>query len=446
VTNQKLEISNQKSEPTRPYELARVWSSVPRHILYERGLLALAAAFVLTGLLLLGLINAQVSSSIVAFSVWLICFIGLHWHLNRRARERDPFILPIIALLTGWGLIEITRLAPSFLIRQLIWLGASSLALVIVTQAPSDLKWLRRYRYTWLFIGLALLALTFVIGVNPEGTGLTLWLGGLAGVFFQPAEILKLLFVAFLASYLAEKREVARSLGLHEQHHFLNLPYLAPLIAMWGVAMILLIAQQDLGSSILLYLSFLVMLYLASGQARYLAVGAVLLIVAGFVGYHFIGRVQSRIDTWLNPWADAAGSSYQIVQSLIALGSGGAIGSGVGQGWPDAILPAAHTDMPLAAIGEEFGLIGTLAIVACFAVLTLRGLRAAMNARTTFGRLLAAGLATSIGLQAWIIMAGNANLAPLTGVTLPFVSYGGSSLLISFIMIGLLLQVSVDRE
>jgi cell division protein FtsW len=171
-----------------------------------------------------------------------------------------------------------------------------------------------------------------------------------------------------------------------------------------------------------------------------------LLIVAAIGGYLLIGRVQGRIDTWLNPWADAAGSSYQIVQSLIALASGGRLGQGLGQGWPDVILPAAHTDMPLAAIGEELGLIGTLGVVACFAIFTVRGLRVASLARTTFGRLLTAGLASLIGMQAWIIMAGNANLAPLTGVTLPFVSYGGSSLLMSFIILGLLLQVSADRD
>jgi cell division protein FtsW (lipid II flippase) len=318
---------------------------------------------------------------------------------------------------------------------------------VAVLKAPTDLKWLRRYKYTWLLIGLLLLALTFIIGVNPEGAGLALWLGGPLGMFFQPAELLKLLFVAYLAAYLAEKREVARSLGVHPEHpHYLTLPYLMPLVAMWGVALILLMAQQDLGAAVLLYLSFLIMLYLASGQERYLAIGGVLLFVAAFGGYLLIGRVQGRIDTWLNPWADAAGSSYQIVQSLIALASGGRLGQGLGQGWPDVILPAAHTDMPLAAIGEELGLVGTLGIAACFAFFTLRGLRIASITRTTFGRLLAAGLASLIGMQAWIIMAGNANLVPLTGVTLPFISYGGSSLLMSFIVLGLLLQISADRD
>ena len=425
---------------------------MPTHIAQERVLLVLAGAFTAVGLILLALVRSQKGPAEVAatvvlpLAVWAAAFALLHLRLNRRLRERDPLLLPIVALLTGWGLIEVTRLAPGFVTRQLIWIGVASIALVFVTWTPAVLRWLRRYRYTWLFASLLLLVLTLIIGVNPEGSGLRLWLGGVAGIFFQPSEMLKLLFVAFLASYLAEKHEIARSLGLQEQHRLLTLPYLAPLLFMWAVALTLLMAQQDLGAAILIYLSFLVMLYLASGQVRYLVVGLVLLIAAGAVGFQLIGRVQTRVDTWLNPWADAAGSSYQIVQSLIALGTGGVFGSGLGQGWPNVILPAAHTDMPLAAIGEEFGLIGTLAVVACFTILTLRGLRAASAARTTFGRLLAAGLSTALGLQAWIIIAGNANLVPLTGVTLPFISYGGSSLLISFIMAGLLLQVSADRE
>ena len=467
------------SNPTRPFESAQAWTPQASGARQERLLLGLAGAFTLIGLLQLGLVSAYNRTAplsgytiepnwlIGAGATWLICFGVIHRQLNQGHRERDPYLLPIVALLTGWGLIEIARLAPGFLPRQGAWLVVASAVLIGVLRAPSDLRWLRRYRYTWLFIGLGLLALTFIIGVNPEGAGLPLWLGGLAGVFFQPAEMLKLLFIAFLASYLAEKREVARSLGRHQpasppapllkshperssaeskDEPFLTPPYLAPLLAMWGVSMLLLIAQQDLGASLLLYFSFLVMLFLASGQRRYLVIGAALLIVAGISGYGLIGRVHSRIDTWLNPWADASGASYQVVQALIALNSGGVIGAGLGQGYPDVILPAAHTDMPLAAIGEEFGLAGTLAVIACFGTLTLRGLRIATVARTTFGRLLAAGLAAAIGLQAWIIMAGNAGLAPLTGVTLPFVSYGGSSLLISFIEIGLWLHISADRS
>jgi cell division protein FtsW (lipid II flippase) len=428
----------------------------------ERALLLLAGLFVVTGLTLLALVRTQSEAAnlvshvsprleviwlALAGAAWLMCFGAIHVFLNRYHRERDPLLLPLAALLTGLGLIEIARLAPNFVARQLVWLVISSVMLGLVLKAPTDLKWLRRYKYTWLLVGLLLLALTFLIGVNPEGAGLTLWLGGPLGVFFQPAELLKLLFIAYLAAYLAEKREIARSLGMHPEHpHRLTLPYLMPLLAMWGVALILLMAQQDLGAAVLLYLSFLIMLYLASGQLRYVALGGALLIAAAIGGYVLIGRVQGRIDTWLNPWSDAAGSSYQIVQSLIALASGGRLGQGLGLGWPDVILPAAHTDMPLAAIGEELGLLGALGVVACFAIFTVRGLRVASIARTTFGRLLAAGLASLIGMQAWIIMAGNANLAPLTGVTLPFVSYGGSSLLMSFIILGLLLQISADRD
>jgi cell division protein FtsW (lipid II flippase) len=457
VSSKPSGITDQKSQVTR-FWLTTSSATVAR----ERVLLLLAGLFTATGLTLLALVRTQSAAADIishvsprldvvelglAFLIWIVCFSVIHVFLNRYHRERDPLLLPLAALLSGLGLIEIARLAPNFLTRQLIWLAISTGVLLIVLKAPSDLKWLRRYKYTWLLIGLLLLALTFIVGVNPEGVGLALWLGGPLGVFFQPAELLKLLFVAYLAAYLAEKREIARSLGVYPEHpHYLTLPYLMPLLAMWAVALVLLMAQQDLGAAVLLYLSFLIMLYLASGQLRYLAIGGALLVVAAIGGYLLIGRVQGRIDTWLNPWKDAAGSSFQVVQSLIALASGGRLGQGLGQGWPDVILPAAHTDMPLAAIGEELGLLGTLAVVACFAIFTVRGLRTASIARTTFGRLLAAGLASLIGMQAWIIMAGNANLAPLTGVTLPFVSYGGSSLLMSFIVLGLLLQISADRD
>jgi cell division protein FtsW (lipid II flippase) len=193
-----------------------------------------------------------------------------------------------------------------------------------------------------------------------------------------------------------------------------------------------------------LFLAFLVMLYLASGRRLYLAAGGVLLIAAVLIGYVLIDRVTERIDIWLNPWVSADRAGYQIVQSLIGIGSGNLIGQGLGLG--DPVVPAAHTDMPLAVIGEEFGLIGAIGLVACYALLTLRGLRAATRSRTAYGGLLAAGLATLIGMQAWIIMAGNIDLIPLTGITLPFVSYGGSSMLVSCVMVGLLLHVSADAD
>jgi cell division protein FtsW (lipid II flippase) len=336
----------------------------------------------------------------------------------------------------------------------MVWLPVSLAALLAVAAAPRDLRWLRRYRYTWLFAGLLLLAATLVFGVNPSGAQVErLWLQ-VGPLYLQPSEILKLLFIAYLSSYLAEKRELIAVAGLRLGRFrvvinaFPALPYLAPLLAMWGLAMILLASQQDMGAALLFFFTFLAMLYIASGQPGYVVIGLGLFLVGATIAYRLIGRVALRVDIWWNPWADASGRAFQIVQSLIAFGAGGLVGQGLGQGAP-TVIPVVHSDFVYAAIGEEFGLSGTLAVVALYGVLMMRGFRSAMRARAPFAQLLGAGLSTLIGLQAWVIMAGNAGLIPLTGVTLSFLSYGGSSLLASLVAIGLLLQVSnraVDGE
>lgn len=421
-----------------------VLPSFPLHTPHtrERMLLILAGAFTLIGFVQLALVDPQdqgIALYLVAALMWIVAFTIAHIVLNRFLPKRDPLILPVCAMLIGWGLLMVARLSRNDFPRQLIWVAISMVVLLAVASAPRELRWLRRYRYTWLIGGLALLAATFVFGVNPSGFGQQLWLG-LGNVFFQPSEVLKLLMVVFLASYLAEKHQLM--LVVRATPRLFDLAYLGPMLLMWGVAMALLLLQQDLGAAVLLFLTFLVMLYLASGKSSYLLIGGVLLIVAILAGYVLFDRVAERVDTWLNPWATADLQSYQIVQSLIGIGSGGFIGQGLGLG--DPVVPAAHTDMPLAVIGEEFGLIGTLALLVCYVLLTARGFRAAVQTRTDFGRLLAAGLATALGMQAWIIMAGNINLIPLTGITLPFVSYGGSSILVSCAMVGLLLHVSAD--
>ena len=410
----------------------------------ERALLALAGGFTLLGFALLAIVNPlslAPSLYLAGPIVWLAVFGAAHVLLNRYLPERDPLLLPPVALLAGWGLLMVARLSRGDFPRQIAWLVVGVAVLLAVAAAPRELRWLRRYRYTWLVGGLALLAATFVFGVNPSGLGQELWLG-FGGVYFQPSEVVKLLMIVFLASYLAEKRDL--QLALRVPPGAMSAAYLAPMLAMWGVAMIMLLIQQDLGAAILLFLAFLVMLYLASGKWHYLPIGAGLLVAGVLIGYGLIGRVAERIDTWLNPWAQAETQSYQVVQSLIGIGSGGLIGRGLGLG--DPVVPAAHTDMPLAVVGEEFGLLGATGLLACYALLALRGLRAAARSRTVFGALLAAGLATLIGLQAWIIMAGNINLIPLTGITLPFVSYGGSSMLVSCVMVGLLLHVSANAD
>ncbi|HET7088930.1 MAG TPA: FtsW/RodA/SpoVE family cell cycle protein [Anaerolineae bacterium] len=410
----------------------------------ERALLLVGGAFVVAGLVQLSIVDPLsmgASLYLAASVVWALVFVVAHLALDRYLPGRDPLILPIAALLTGWGLIEVARLSRTDALRQLMWVVVSVGVMLIVAAAPRELRWLRRYRYTWLLGGLVLLAATLVFGVNPSGIGQELWLG-FGGIFFQPSEVVKLLMVVFLASYLAEKRDL--QLVMRIQSRSLTVAYLAPMLAMWGVAMTILLIQQDLGAAMLLFLAFLVMLYLASGKWQYLLIGMVLLACAVLIGYALIGRVTERVNTWLDPWSRAEVESYQVVQSLIGIGAGGLFGRGLGQG--DPVVPAAHTDMPLAVIGEEFGLLGAIGLVACYALLTLRGLRAAALSRTVFGCLLAAGLAALLGMQAWIIMAGNINLIPLTGVTLPFVSYGGSSLVVSFVMVGLLLHVSANAD
>ncbi len=435
----------ENTRPWRPISL-RLTSIAPAAI--ERALLVLAALFVGTGLVLLTLLTRlSLVAGLLSFVVWAASFAVTHILLGRFLPERDPLLLPVAALLSGWGLVEIARLAPAFLPRQTLWLPICLGALLGVCAAPRDLRWLRRYRYTWLFGGLLLLAATLVVGVNPSGASIArLWLrAGPLSLYLQPSEILKLLFVAYLSSYLAEKSELITTVGPRIGRFRLPaLPYLAPLLVIWGLAMLLLASQEDLGAAVLFFFTFLAMLYIASGQAGYVIGGLGLFLAGAGVAYRLIGRVALRGDTWWNPWPEASGRAFQIVQSLIAIGTGGIIGQGLGQGSP-TVVPVVHSDFVYAAIGEEFGLMGTLAVVILFSVLILRGFRAAMRARAPFAQLLGAGLATLIGLQAWVIMGGNARLIPLTGVALPFLSYGGSSLLSSLVAIGLLLQVS-DRQ
>jgi len=411
----------------------------------ERVLLSIAAAFV-------GLGTATLYTAAPTFGLlralaltlpFLLSFATAHVVLSRLLPRRDPLLLPTAALLTGWGLLLIGRLAPDFLLRQTIWLVISTAALLGVVRLGSDLRWLRRFRYTWLFGGLALLAATLIFGVNPSGHGPRLWLGAF-GMYFQPSELLKLLMTVYVASYLAEKRGLLVSERWRVGRWPLpSLAYIGPLLVMFGLAMVILAWQQDLGAALLFFSTFLAMLYLATEQRGYILMGLIFFLAVGLAGYHFSDRVALRVDTWLNPWPEAADRAFQIVQSLLAFGAGGVFGQGLGLGRP-TYIPAVHTDFVFAAVAEEFGLAGVLAIAALYATLLLRGFRAAARSYRPFQRFLAAGLTTGLIVQAWVIMAGNAGLAPITGVTLPFVSYGGSSLLTSFIALGLLLRISAS--
>jgi cell division protein FtsW (lipid II flippase) len=403
---------------------------------------ALAAAFTVIGLASLGVVTKRrirLEEMWPAF-VWATALTGAWVALRRWRPGHDPLLLPVTGLLAGLGLVMVTRLAPSFATKQMIWNLLGFGAMLAVALGLRELRLLRRYRYTWLIGGLGLLALTLVFGVNPAGTGSRLWLG-LGRAYFQPSEPLKLLMVIFLASYFAEKRPMLT--GTVYQVGRLRLPplpYLGPVLLMWSFSMVLLVWQRDLGAAWLFFAVFLLMLYVTIGQVGYVLLGLGLFGVGAMIGYRLFYHVRLRVDIWLNPWAEASGRAFQIVQSLLAFAAGGVLGQGLGQGSP-TFIPVVHSDFVFSAIGEELGLLGTLGVIALFALLITRAGRIALVARTPFRQLLAFGLAAMLGLQALTIMAGSLKLAPLTGVTLPFVSYGGSSLVTNFVLVGLLFAV-----
>lgn len=413
----------------------------------EALLLALAVGFVFVNAAGLSLAeNGRLAAShFLAPLGWLLAMLGAHMALRLRRPQRDPILLPLLALLTGWGLILMDRLAPNFLLRQLVWTVLGTAVFLAIAILPPNLGWLRRYRYTWLTAGLLLLAATLLFGVNPAGAiGADYWLQLplFNRIFFQPSELLKLLLVIFLASYFDERGSLLR---LSRQHgRFGPLPYLAPLLLMWGFCMVLLVWQRDLGAATLFFVLFLALLYLATGDGRTVWGGFGLLLIAGVVAYFLFPVVTLRVDAWWDPWPEFNGRAFQIVQSLYAIAAGGVLGQGVGQGFPDYI-PVVHSDFAFAAIAEEWGMVGAFTIVACFALLAHRGIRMALLAKRPFRVYLAAGITILFSTQALLIMGGVTKLLPLTGVTLPFVSYGGSSMLISCVMLGLLLYISAEN-
>jgi cell division protein FtsW len=348
--------------------------------------------------------------------------------------------------LSGWGLLIIGRLMPAFADRQALWLLISTGALVLAASFPYLLRWLRSYRYLILALGLGLLIATILLGRNPSGLSgaPALWLG-LGGLFVQPSEALKILLVAFLASYLAEQFP-ALSVEIPGIRRTFSPRVAGPVLLMWGLSVVILVWQRDLGTAGLFFVVFLLLLYLASGALWILVGGAVLGLAAVLAAYNLFSVVELRVDIWLNPWPEAGGRAYQIVQSLQAFAAGGVFGQGIGQGVP-GYVPVVHSDFVFAAVGEEWGLLGTISVVTAIAALCLRGLRISLQYPSrSFRSLLTIGLSVLLAVQSIMIMGGVLKLLPLTGVTLPFLSYGGSSLLVSFVALGLLIRLSSGEE
>jgi len=379
--------------------------------------------------------------------------LGMSITFGIRGFRGDQVLLPITATLAVIGMLMIQRLHPDLTAisegyatlaqRQLLFLvaGLVVLWLIVMLAGPMQvMSWLRRYKYTWLVVSLALQAATFVVGTGPPGSGAKLWISA-GPIQVQPSEVVKITLVIFLAGYLDDKRDLLGSSWQVGRLSLPPIPYLLPMGMMWAASLMTLVVLNDLGSALMFFAVFLTMLYLASGRPIYVAVGLGTFALACFGAWKAFDRVGVRVQNWLDPWADPFSSGYQPIQSDYALASGGLLGKGFAQGHP-WYIPAVETDYIFSAIGEELGLLGTLAILTMYFLLTVRGFTIAMRAQDGYAQLLAAGLTAIIAFQTLIIVGGVIRIVPLTGITLPFISYGGSSLLSNFAVIGLLLHIS----
>ena len=390
--------------------------------------------------------------------VYLAALGLVHLVFVLAGRRTDQVLLPAVGMLGGIGLLLMQRLPQDTVVQhfgslelalgqlQLGWLLIALGVIAVLAIGVRSDAWLRTYKYTWAAVGIGLLLATFVFGSDVNGARLTLSIGPLSG---QPSELLKVILVVFLAGYLSENRALLADESTRIGPIRLPpLPYLAPMLVMLAIALGIVVVQRDLGAALLFFAAFLALLYVATGRPSYVIGGVLLFVVGSWVLYQLFGHVQTRVDNWLDPWRDPQGAGFQTIQALYAFGRGGILGVGLGNGLPTIAgrppVPAIHTDYPLAALGEELGLIGLLAILGLYLVVVVRGLRIAAAGHDDFRSLLAAGLALVIGVQAFIIAAGNLKLIPLTGITLPLISYGGSSLLANAVVIGLLLALS-DR-
>ncbi|MDK1018669.1 MAG: FtsW/RodA/SpoVE family cell cycle protein [Actinomycetota bacterium] len=399
-------------------------------------------------------LDAQVALTFLAFAA---AFGGVYLAVIRWAPGASSLLLPLAAFLTAIGFIEIYRLDSHLAALQRWWLlvAAAAGALVLWALRDAGVSVLRRYRYVILAIGIGLLLLPLlpdswlVYGATVNGS--RLWVridipGASRVMSFQPGEVAKVLITIFLASYLAERAEamsvVSRKIGpfeIPEPRH------LGPVVVAAVAAFLVLVYQRDLGASLLLFGIFVGMLYIATGRSFYVVTGAALVVIAGWTALVSFDHVQRRIEAWLDPFGHFSEAGYQTVQGLFAMGSGALTGSGIGLGRPD-LIPAAATDFIFAAVAEEMGLAGSLAVLTGFSLLIAVGFGIALRSRERFRKYLAGGLMLVIGLQAFIIIAGVLRLMPITGLTLPFMSYGGSSLVTNMAIIALLLRVSHEER
>ena len=425
-------------------------------------LLLLVAAWLLgvAGLLQI----SWATHDVVTTQQWVLAAIvgvialAMHLVVRWKAPYADPILLPVATLLTILGLVMIHRLDVAAAVRagrngvppptpdvaaQLTWFAVAAVLFIAVLVIVTDHRRLQRYTYTFGLLGIVLLLLPLAPLIGTTVNGATLWIR-IGQLSFQPAEIAKIALTIFFAGYLVVTRDslaIVRTkvLGVGVP----RLKDLGPILVAWLVSMGVLVFQHDLGTSLLFFGLFVSMLYIATQRRSWLIIGALLFAAGAWLAYQSFGHVRTRVTIWLDPWAYADTGGYQLVQSLYGLANGGMFGAGLGQGFPNYV-PFAQTDFIVAALGEELGLTGLFAVLMLYAILVQRGLRTAVGVRDGFGQLLAAGLSITLALQVFVIVGGVTRLIPLTGLTTPFMSYGGSSLIANWVIVALLLRIS-DR-
>jgi peptidoglycan glycosyltransferase len=386
--------------------------------------------------------NSVIPPRILPFlGVLLLILMSAHIAVRWLATGADSVLLPLAVLLNGLGYVMIARLSERLAALQTTWtfVGVSAFAAILFgIQRVNDLS---RYSWTFFFTGAGLLVLPMVPGLGFSSGGARIWVS-IGPINFQPGEFAKVALALFFAGYLADNRELlatgTRRIGkivIPESR------YLLPLLGAWGFAVVIMVGQRDLGSSLLFFTLFIVMVWVATERTAYLVVGLGLFLFATVTAYMLFDHVQTRVAIWLDPWSLYSGKGYQIAQGIFALGSGGVGGTGLGLGDPTRI-PEAKNDFIFAAIGEELGLFGATAVLLAYVLMIGAGLRVAARVNREFEKLLAVGLTTILGIQAFIIIGGVIRVVPLTGITLPFVSYGGSSLVANYMLLALLMRVS----
>jgi len=396
-------------------------------------------------------VEGKVPADIVGYGGWLAALCLLcHVVVRFTAPYADPVLLPVVAALNGLGLAVIhridlgyaashTNIGP-FARNQLVWMTLGVLLFVVVLVVLRDHRRLQSLTYTSGFAAILLLLMPLLPVLGKTINGSRIWIG--VGPFsFQPGEVAKVLLVIFFSGYLVLHRDALALAG--RRFVGVDLPRgrdLGPILAMWLVSLGILVFQRDLGSSLLFFGLFVVMLYVATERPGWLVVGGTMFVVGAYSAYLVLGHVQSRVDTWLHPF-DPSNNSYQLVQGLYGMAWGGLVGRGLGQGDP-TITPLGFSDFIMASVGEELGLTGVMAVLLLYGLIVERALRTSLVCKDAFGKLMALGLAVVVSFQVFVVIGGVTRLIPLTGLTTPFLSYGGSSLVANWVIIALLLRIS----